>query len=225
MKRVYIVVEGQTEQEFVNSVVAPYLNTLGIYSVTPVLIRTSRSGRGGMVNYSHLENTVKMLLQSSSTDFIITTFIDFFRLPTNMPEYDECSFSPLDDGAEIGVCDTVQAKDGSLWYYIKHNGKYGFVHSAYVAKKVSESEPDSPVSMKVDYARSKNDAFSGTYETTANLNLRTGAGTGKPIQLTIPKGDKVTCYGFYTAAGGVNWYLVAYQTKTGFVSSEYLKRQ
>ncbi len=91
MKRVYIVVEGQTEQEFVNSVVAPYLNTLGIYSVTPVLIRTSRSGRGGMVNYSHLENTVKMLLQSSSTDFIITTFIDFFRLPTNMPEYDECS--------------------------------------------------------------------------------------------------------------------------------------
>ena len=42
MKRVYIVVEGQTEQEFVNSVVAPYLNTLGIYSVTPILSRTSR---------------------------------------------------------------------------------------------------------------------------------------------------------------------------------------
>lgn len=91
MKRVYIVVEGQTEQEFVNSVVAPYLNVLGIYSVTPVLIRTSRSGRGGMVNYRHLENTVKMLLQSSNTDFIVTTFIDFFRLPANMPEYDECS--------------------------------------------------------------------------------------------------------------------------------------
>lgn len=91
MKRVYIVVEGQTEQEFVNSVVAPYLNTLGIYSVTPILIRTSRSGRGGMVNYMHLENTVRMLFRSSKTDFIVTTFIDFFRLPTNMPKYDECS--------------------------------------------------------------------------------------------------------------------------------------
>ena len=144
-------------------------------------------------------------------------------------EYDECSFSPIDNGAEIDVCDTVQAKDSSLWYYIKHNGKYGFVHSAYVTKNVEESsgasKPDSPVSVKDDYARSKNDAFAGTYETTANLNLRTGAVTSKPIQLTIPKGDKVTCYGFYTAAGGVNWYLVAYQTKTGFVSSEYLKRQ
>ena len=41
MKRVYIVVEGQTEQEFVNSVISPYLQEFGILSVTPVLVRTS----------------------------------------------------------------------------------------------------------------------------------------------------------------------------------------
>lgn len=46
MKRVYIVVEGQTEQEFVNSVISPYLQEFGILSVTPVLVRTSRTGRG-----------------------------------------------------------------------------------------------------------------------------------------------------------------------------------
>lgn len=46
MKRLYIVVEGQTEQEFVNELMAPYLQDSGIYSVTPVLIHTSRSGRG-----------------------------------------------------------------------------------------------------------------------------------------------------------------------------------
>lgn len=50
MKRVYIVVEGQTEQEFVNSVISPYLQEFGILSVTPVLVRTSRTGRGGMVS-------------------------------------------------------------------------------------------------------------------------------------------------------------------------------
>ena len=43
MKRVYIVVEGQTEQEFVNSVISPYLQEFGILSVTPVLVRTSRT--------------------------------------------------------------------------------------------------------------------------------------------------------------------------------------
>lgn len=90
MKRIYIVVEGQTEQEFVNSMIAPYLQGFGIYSVTPILIRTSRIGRGGMVNYQHLYNTVQMLLKSSQTDFVVTTFIDFFRIPTNMPKYEEC---------------------------------------------------------------------------------------------------------------------------------------
>lgn len=35
MKRLYIVVEGQTEQEFVNELMAPYLQDSGIYSVTP----------------------------------------------------------------------------------------------------------------------------------------------------------------------------------------------
>ena len=46
MRRVYIVVEGQTEQEFVNTVISPYLQGFGVFSITPVLIRTSRNGRG-----------------------------------------------------------------------------------------------------------------------------------------------------------------------------------
>lgn len=87
MKRVYIVVEGQTEQEFVNSVISPYLQNFGILNVTPILIRTSRTGRGGMVSYSHLANTIKPLLMSEKNDYIVTTFIDFFRLPHDMPHY------------------------------------------------------------------------------------------------------------------------------------------
>lgn len=88
MKRVYIVVEGQTEQEFVNSLLAPYLGSVGIPVVTPILIRTSKSGRGGFVNYSHLENTVNGLLKTSAkADFIVTTFVDFFRIPHTMPNF------------------------------------------------------------------------------------------------------------------------------------------
>ena len=89
MKRVYIVVEGQTEQEFVNSVISPYLQESGILSVTPVLVRTSRTGRGGMVSYSHLANTIRPLLMSEKSDYIVTTFIDFFRLPHDMPHYED----------------------------------------------------------------------------------------------------------------------------------------
>ena len=88
MKRVYIVVEGQTEQEFVNSVISLFLQSFGILSVTPILIRTSRTGRGGMVSYSHLANTIKPLLVSEKNDYVVTTFIDFFRLPHDMPQYE-----------------------------------------------------------------------------------------------------------------------------------------
>lgn len=106
MKRVFIVVEGQTEQEFVNSIITPYLFRFGIYDVRPILIHTSRSGRGGMVNFEHLNNTVKMLLQSVKNDFIVTTFIDFFRLPHNMPKYDEC-IAVTDKNQELNMMENA----------------------------------------------------------------------------------------------------------------------
>ena len=81
MKRLYIIVEGQTEQEFVNSLIAPYLQRSGIYDVTPILIRTSKSGRGGFVNYQHLRNDICRLLKSANDDFVVTMFVDFFRIP------------------------------------------------------------------------------------------------------------------------------------------------
>ncbi len=89
MKRLYIIVEGQTEQEFVKDLIAPYFSNLGFYDVRPFLIRTSRTGRGGFVNYLHLKNDITRLLKQE-TEIIITTLVDFFRMPTNIPKYDEC---------------------------------------------------------------------------------------------------------------------------------------
>ncbi len=89
MKRLYIIVEGQTEQEFVNSVIAPYIQQYGVYSVTPVLIRTSKTGRGGFVNYNHFKNDTKRLLYSKKTDFVVSMFVDYFRIPKNIPNKDK----------------------------------------------------------------------------------------------------------------------------------------
>ncbi len=87
MKRLYIIVEGQTEQEFVNTMIAPYMQQYGIYSVTPVLIHTSKTGRGGFVNYTHLKRDVLKLLSSKQDDFIVSTFVDYFRIP-EIPQKD-----------------------------------------------------------------------------------------------------------------------------------------
>ena len=139
------------------------------------------------------------------------------------------SFSPLKENTEVGVCDSVTASNGVVWYYIKYNGKYGFVSSKYISRIVETTEPSTPAnqsSAKVEYAKSFSKSIAGTYKVTAKdgLNMRTGAGTSKTKLCTIPYGKEVSCYGYYTSVSGVKWYFVSYKTYTGFVSSQYLKR-
>ena len=111
MKRVYVVVEGQAEQEFVRSVMAPFLAASGILSVTPILIRTSDTGKGGFVSYEHLrQKTVMPLLASRMDDFIVTTLVDFFRIPHNLPEYEEC-MCERDDACRVAALERAIDKD------------------------------------------------------------------------------------------------------------------
>lgn len=46
-----------------------------------------------------------------------------------------CSFSPIENGEVVKVCDTVKDSNGKDWYYIKYKGNYGFVSSDYVKAK------------------------------------------------------------------------------------------
>jgi hypothetical protein len=79
-----------------------------------------------------------------------------------------------------------------------------------------------------EYAQHKSDLLVGTYTTTAKLNMRHGAGTDKQSMIVLPKGTKVTCYGYYSKSAGIKWlYVFAVIGKkqyTGFCSSNYLKK-
>ena len=48
--------------------------------------------------------------------------------------YPKCSFSPLQRGAKVDVCDVVKASNGADWYYIRFNNKYGFVSAKYITR-------------------------------------------------------------------------------------------
>ena len=90
-------------------------------------------------------------------------------------------------------------------------------------QKHDNAEPKQEVTT-VDYAKSFDRSIAGTYKTTANLNLRCGAGTSKGIITTMPVGSTVNCYGYYTPINGTKWYLLKFGDKTGFASSKYLRR-
>jgi len=91
----------------------------------------------------------------------------------------------------------------------------------YVAPKYEAEEQKKAV--KVDYAMSSDKKYSKAFTTTADLNLRAGAGTGKEKITVIPKGAKVRCWGNYTTKGRTDWLLVEYKDFTGFCSKSYLK--
>lgn len=82
-----VVVEGQTEEEFVNESLRPWLNSHDIFDVRAIKIRTSRDAKGGNVSYQKFKSDVTRLLKQEK-DVFVTSLIDFFRLPSSFPHYD-----------------------------------------------------------------------------------------------------------------------------------------
>lgn len=77
-------------------------------------------------------------------------------------------------------------------------------------------------------ARSFANGVAGTYKSTANLNVRFGAGTTKKVMTTIPKGMQVKNYGYYTMVSNTKWLYIQFTLNgvkyTGYSSSKYLKK-
>ena len=87
IRAIYIICEGQTEEEFVNGILRPYFNSHQIYDVRPILMTTSKGHKGGDVKYDRLKFNIDKLLKRE-TDILVTTFIDYFRLRNDFPKYD-----------------------------------------------------------------------------------------------------------------------------------------
>lgn len=110
----------------------------------------------------------------------------------------------------------------------EYKGKVLFGYPKYDAEKKEEKEEmkeKTEAKTTVDNAKSYDKKLAGTYTVTASsLNIRAGAGTDKRIIGNVPKGKKVTCYGYYTTVNDNKWYLITYKDITGFVSSKYLEK-
>lgn len=107
---------------------------------------------------------------------------------------------------------------------------YGWDYHFTLDDNVEETKEDNYTGeVKATKSASYFDRFlANTYTVTAsNLRVRNGAGTKHKILVTIPKGTKVTCYGYYSKVLLTKWLYVQFVYKgvkyTGFCSSKYLK--
>lgn len=88
-KVLIILVEGETEKEFVNNLIFHYLLSRGISNIRPITIETSPGFKGGDVRYiaRYKSNIIKLL--HGKEDMVVTSFIDFYKLRSDFPKFDE----------------------------------------------------------------------------------------------------------------------------------------
>ena len=83
MSRIYIFVEGQTEEAFLNEVmVKPYADK-GVY-LTPIIINTSAGHKGGLTSYYKVKFQIDRLCKQDRSAYV-STFFDYYALPTDFP--------------------------------------------------------------------------------------------------------------------------------------------
>src|SRR5690349_315463 len=118
MVKVHVLVEGQTEEEFVRGILHEHFSSKDIY-LNPIIAKTKRAiggdpaYRGGIVSYGKIEFDLKRLVQDTSVT-CVTTMIDFYRLPSDFPGYG-------DNKAKIGSSlDCVTYLEAKFSQSIRH---------------------------------------------------------------------------------------------------------
>ncbi|AQQ10134.1 hypothetical protein L21SP3_01960 [Sedimentisphaera cyanobacteriorum] len=79
---VYAVVEGQTEQAFVDNVLAPYLGHFNVFIYARLIGKPGH--KGGNVRFERVRKDIEHFLKQRR-DTYITTMFDYFRLPYDWP--------------------------------------------------------------------------------------------------------------------------------------------
>ena len=92
MKRILVLVEGQTEEHFVKELLvpnfsyAPYKIYFYPTIITTKTVKNKPDFKGGINSYEKVKSNLLKLFNDTSAK-IITTMIDYYKLPTDFPGY------------------------------------------------------------------------------------------------------------------------------------------
>lgn len=107
MSRLYVLVEGQTEQAFVRDVLAPALSTGGIYP-QPILL--GKPGhKGGIRSFAVVQRDISNLLKQD-TDAFVTTLFDWYGLPSGWPGLEESKLRAELPQAHSRLCQAMHSE-------------------------------------------------------------------------------------------------------------------
>ncbi|HUT54204.1 MAG TPA: DUF4276 family protein [bacterium] len=116
MVRLHLVVEGQTEETFINSMLVDHLSQYEIYADARC-VETSRSRRrrkihrGGMTDYARAKRDLqRWMKEDANIDAVFGTMFDLYHLPHDFPELEEAKKCP-DPYYIVEMLEKALAKD------------------------------------------------------------------------------------------------------------------
>ena len=93
MKRSLILVEGQTEERFVKQVLQPHLLSLNLHIIPTLLttkvVKNGPNFKGGVTSFEKFESDLRRLLGGAGGGALVTTMLDYYRLPADFPGMDD----------------------------------------------------------------------------------------------------------------------------------------
>lgn len=104
MKRLVFIVEGDTEIILVQKLIVPYLNNLGFTNAMhaqTIITNRKQHKKGGVTDYPKFKNEVTRTLAQGNV--VITSVIDFFRLPTDFPghTFDSTKIAQIENAIHV----------------------------------------------------------------------------------------------------------------------------
>lgn len=101
MIRVNLLVEGQTEEAFVNELLQPHYALINVF-MKAILVQTSVGHRGGVTSYAKIRPQIERLCKQDPAAFL-TTLFDLYALPLDFPGRSSPVYATLKGGEDKAV--------------------------------------------------------------------------------------------------------------------------
>ena len=121
--RLHFIVEGQTEETFVNRVLKPHLGDRYVWVDARCVLTSRRRGvkyRGGFRNYAQpRRDIVSWLREDQNADARFTTAFDFYGLPSDFPGYGDAQ-AEGDPYEKVRILEAALRDDIGDWRFVPY---------------------------------------------------------------------------------------------------------
>jgi hypothetical protein len=186
MKRLYILCEGQTEEDFVSVILSPYLQNVGVI-VIPIVCTTKRTPtkkyKGGVSSFAKVKKELQRLCGEHPNE-LVTTMFDLYAFPydtlglENIPSnvYDKAEY------IEKAIIDEIGDKFNNMVFSLVLHEFEGFLFSDVSAFKNIASDEAVAILRSIRAA----------VPTPEHINESPETAPSKQIERAIPDYSKVT---------------------------------